>query len=335
MKINVLIDTDAALDDWLAIAYLVMNPAVNVVGITTTGVGAAHLTPGTKNILGLLAALGRTDILVGKGTSAPLLYSNVYPGSFRTQVDGAYGVTFPANPTTPLPSAVDLASALIAQNPGLTVLSLGGGTNLGALFRAQPGILPSIGQLIVMGGVINSPPGGGNVPGNVNGFNPDYTNAVAEWNMFVDPLGAELMLSAAGKTRVCLVPLNASNLVPLDLTFFSALQMYVAGGGAPLATQLLLKALTTQIDSIVAGQYFFWDPLAAVLVTNPTLASYWSTPLAVQQSLDEENDISGQTVVSATGATIAVAIGVPSPTAIKTTFLASIAPGASLAEKRA
>lgn len=48
--IPVIIDTDAALDDYMAILYLLMNPNVQVLGITTTGVGAAHLNAGTTNV---------------------------------------------------------------------------------------------------------------------------------------------------------------------------------------------------------------------------------------------------------------------------------------------
>lgn len=48
-KIKVLIDTDVDIDDWMAILYLLKHPSVEVLGITTTGCGAAHLTPGTRN----------------------------------------------------------------------------------------------------------------------------------------------------------------------------------------------------------------------------------------------------------------------------------------------
>lgn len=36
---KVIVDTDMAFDDWMAIAYLLMNNDVEVIGITTTGAG--------------------------------------------------------------------------------------------------------------------------------------------------------------------------------------------------------------------------------------------------------------------------------------------------------
>jgi inosine-uridine nucleoside N-ribohydrolase len=67
----------------MAILYLSMHPNVDLRGITTTGGGACHLTPGTRNALGLLQLTGKPDVPVAKGTSAPLSYSNVFPQSIR------------------------------------------------------------------------------------------------------------------------------------------------------------------------------------------------------------------------------------------------------------
>jgi hypothetical protein len=78
-RIPVLIDTDVDIDDWMAILYLSMHPNVDLRGITVTGVGACHLTPGTRNALNLLQLTGKPDVPVAKGTSAPLSYSNVFP----------------------------------------------------------------------------------------------------------------------------------------------------------------------------------------------------------------------------------------------------------------
>jgi pyrimidine-specific ribonucleoside hydrolase len=63
-RIPVLIDTDVDIDDWMAILYLSMHPGVELRGITTTGVGASHLTPGTRNALGLLQLTGKPDVPV-------------------------------------------------------------------------------------------------------------------------------------------------------------------------------------------------------------------------------------------------------------------------------
>ncbi|MFN2207548.1 MAG: nucleoside hydrolase, partial [Candidatus Promineifilaceae bacterium] len=55
----ILIDTDMAVDDWLAILYLLQRPDVDVRAITVAGTGEAHCGPGVKNALDLVALAGR------------------------------------------------------------------------------------------------------------------------------------------------------------------------------------------------------------------------------------------------------------------------------------
>ncbi len=113
---DVIIDTDVALDDWMAISYLVMAPEVNVLGITTTGVGTAYLTPGTRIALNLLATLGHPSFPVAAGTSAALLYSNVYPISFRETVNDAYSVPLAINEAQPQSSALEFLVSTVTAN---------------------------------------------------------------------------------------------------------------------------------------------------------------------------------------------------------------------------
>lgn len=47
---SIIIDTDAGWDDWLALLLLMKSPEVQIPGITVTGVGEAHLTPGMNNL---------------------------------------------------------------------------------------------------------------------------------------------------------------------------------------------------------------------------------------------------------------------------------------------
>lgn len=303
-RIPVIVDTDVALDDWMAILYLLMHPGVRVLGITTTGVGAAHLTPGTQNVLDLLQLAGHASIPVAAGTNTPLRYSNVYPGSFRQLVDSAYGLPLPRNPHSPQPqSAVDFLAATLAHaDAPVTILSIGGATNLAMLLAQSPQSAERIAHIVMMGGAID-------VPGNVAAFNPDYTNQVAEWNFFVDPRAAKHLFASA--IPITLVPLDASNHVPLNRAFFQSLQRAVMAPphAAPTpASVILYGALCTQLATIDAGQYFFWDPLAAVALTDPQLIRTQDIALIVRQKFDEEADTSGQTARSPSGRSVQVAM---------------------------
>ena len=46
----IIIDTDMAIDDWLAILYLLRHPNVEVKAITLAGTGEAHCNPGLQNL---------------------------------------------------------------------------------------------------------------------------------------------------------------------------------------------------------------------------------------------------------------------------------------------
>ncbi len=48
---SVLIDTDMAGDDWMAILYLLNRPEVSVTAITVSGTGEAHCVPGIKSAI--------------------------------------------------------------------------------------------------------------------------------------------------------------------------------------------------------------------------------------------------------------------------------------------
>jgi inosine-uridine nucleoside N-ribohydrolase len=55
----IVIDTDAGWDDWLALLFLMKCPQVRILGVTVTGVGLAHLTPGMTNMSRLLVFGGQ------------------------------------------------------------------------------------------------------------------------------------------------------------------------------------------------------------------------------------------------------------------------------------
>jgi len=294
-RIPVLIDTDVDIDDWMAILHLSMHPNVDLRGITTTGVGACHLTPGTQNALNLLQLTGKPDVPVAKGTNAPLSYSNVFPTSIRGPIDAVYNVPLPKNPNSPVnESAVDFLRATLNASPTpMTILAIGGGTNLGTLLHTYPDVASKIERIVMMGGAVY-------VPGNVADVDPDYTNKVAEWNFFLDPLGGQYMFDSGVPTT--LIPLDASDFVPLNLPFYDRIQQRHT---TPQAA-FIYQTLTADIPFVQSGEFFFWDPLAAAVLTDPSLASGKTLKLRVVQELDEEADHSGQLVEDPNGASIDV-----------------------------
>jgi pyrimidine-specific ribonucleoside hydrolase len=169
------------------------------------------------------------------------------------------------------------------------------------LLRAYPQVLPKIARLVVMGGAID-------VPGNVYDVDSNYLNKVAEWNIFLDPLGAKIVFESG--VPITLVPLDASQFVPMDREFYNR---FAAAATTP-ASRFVHDALTADLSFVISNEFFFWDPLAAAILVDPSLAvsvspaSPQSMSLSVLQALDEEQDTSGQLVRAASGASVQVAM---------------------------
>lgn len=287
---SIIIDTDAGWDDWLALLLLMKSSEVQILGITVTGVGEAHLTPGMNNINRLLI-FGSQSANVYPGAKKPLIYSNVFPGSFRKTVDELFGLTIPSPPGNPGASTISITSAvnflrqtfLNAATRGTPVdmLCIGGFTNLAMLLDQYPlaEYQAGIGTIYAMAGAVN-------VPGNVvtqgdNLWSYYGSNTTAEWNVFIDAKAAELVLRAS--LNVVLVPLDATNNVPVTDQFVNA---YGQAAGDDVYAGFVYQVMLQQ-----AGQTDFFDPLAAaVLLTQSasTLVTTDTCRLQVTTEFDEE-----------------------------------------------
>jgi len=289
------IDTDMAADDWLAILYLLSRRDVDVKAITVTGTGEAHCSAGTRNALDLAALAGRPGIPVACGREIPLNGEHAFPDGWRESVDGLFGLSLPRNPASPaVESAPDLLTRLVLASDGeMQIVSLGPLTNLAEALQATPALADSIERITIMGGAVN-------VPGNIH---PDtgIQNAVAEWNIYVDPQAAAIVFASGAP--ITLVPLDATNQVPLTLDFYARLKR----DRNTAAAEFVFQMLTVIEESIRSGSYYFWDPLAAAINTEGKLASFMDIRLLV---ITDEGAESGRTLADDTGTSIQVALDV-------------------------
>ncbi len=283
----VAIDTDMAPDDWLAILYLLGRPDVSVRAITVTGTGEAHCGPGVRHALGLLSLAGRPEVPVACGRETPIAGDHAFPGAWRDRVDALLGLSLPENPNEPDPrTAPELLAETLRSSPrGVTVLSLGPLTNLAQLLRDDPGVGARIDALYVMGGALD-------VPGNVGVSGVGIDNPFAEWNIYVDPAAADVVLRSS--VPVALVPLDATSQAPVTTAFVDTLAADAGTASARFTGEVLARLR----DAIAAGSYYFWDPLAAAILTDEGLASFDARVIAV---VIEEGPQSGRLVASPTG----------------------------------
>jgi inosine-uridine nucleoside N-ribohydrolase len=294
---SIVIDTDAGWDDWLALLFLMKCPDVRILGVTVTGVGLAHLTPG-MTIMNELLVFGGQAAKVYPGSQKPLLYSNAFPGSFRATIDSLMGLKVPPPPGTAGTSSISTTPAVdylhrtfldgARNGTPVDVLAIGGFTNLGTLLSTYPlaEYHAGIGTIYAMAGAIDVP---GNVVSTVNGDDPwSYygSNLSAEWNVFIDVKGAQIVLTSG--LRIVLVPLDATEDVPVTNEFVFS---YAQRIGTDSYARFVYQMLQCQ-----AGETSFFDPLAAaVLVTQADAALVTIRPdrLQVATELNEEKNTVG------------------------------------------
>ena len=260
---RVLLDADTGVDDALAIAYLVDHAEVELVGIACSA-GNVSVDRVVANTAAVLDLLGAPEVPFAAGAANPLIGAMTL---FADDVHGESGLGAAALPASS--RAVDPRTAAqlwidaVRAEPGRIVgLVTGPLTNLALAIRLDPDIVDLLAGLVVMGGAFD-------YRGNVGG--------TAEWNIFVDPEAAKIVLDAfEGRPREqlpVLCGLNITERVALEPSHLDRLRE-TSGD----------TAITRFVDAALQPYFAYYenagfgarapmhDPLAAVLAVDPSLA---------------------------------------------------------------
>jgi len=273
---TLLLDTDVAADDLVAIAFLASSPQVELIAMTVSGTGEAHCAAGVDVVLRLLDRLNAGDIPVACGRETPLAGSHAFPDGWREHVDQGSGLELDPTSRTPASStAVELISALSTEHPDLTLLTLGPLTNLGDALLTEPALAGRLGPVFVMGGALH-------VPGNLVCCGAPEDNSVAEWNVYVDPHAANVVVDS-GITPY-FVSLDGTNQVPLTPEFAGR----VMAPGAGTARGLVVELFTAN-PFMTDGSYYLWDPLAAQLAAGYPIGEFGPACIVVEETEGPES----------------------------------------------
>ena len=287
--VPVVIDGDMTSDDWMATLFVLNDPGFTVEAITVTGTGFAYCDAGVQSALGLLALTGYGDVPVSCGSETPLMGDNAPPAEWRTTMETVEGLGLPAGGDPVEQDAVELFTTTIQESPEpVTVLALGPLTNVGAALEATPELVKNIEMIYAMGGAVD-----------VEGSSVTEENSVAEWNIYCDPHAARLVFESGAP--VTLVPLDATNEVPVTPAFVDRLD---AEKSTPEA-EFVAALLANNAESIESGSYYFWDPLAAVVMSDPSLVTLTPRDVTVVDIPGAPDD--GRTKPVANGSEILVA----------------------------
>ncbi len=191
---SLIIDCDPGVDDAIAL-LLAFSANLPILGITTVA-GNVPLSLTAANALKICAIANRPNIPVFAGCPRPLLRPLATAENVHGTT-GLQGADFP-EPTTALQTqhSVDfIIEQLLNASEPITIAALGPLTNIAVALIKSPQIAANIEQLVIMGGSM----GQGNI------------TPSAEFNMYVDPHAAQVVLSAGIPT--VLIGLDATHQV--------------------------------------------------------------------------------------------------------------------------
>ena len=184
---SLVIDTDTASDDAIALVLAVRDPAVRVRMVTVVA-GNVPLDLAVRNAIVTLDLCGGSTVPVHAGRARPRARP-LETAQFVHGDDGMGGAALPA-PTRP-PSEGDGVEALLrvaTDEPGRhDLVTLGPLTNVAAALDADPELLLRFRHYWMMAG---APDGVGNV------------GALGEDNVWADPEAATCVLAAPGRTTM-------------------------------------------------------------------------------------------------------------------------------------
>lgn len=269
----VIIDTDPGIDDALALMLALRSPEVRVLLLTTVA-GNVPVEVGTANASRLLALINPAVWpVLAQGASRPYrrlphtataVHGDDGLGGATTLRHADKSLLYPLPPALPIRrQAVQRLLQLVQQyGQDLTIVALGPLTNLARAIQRAPQIMRQLGHLIIMGGAIG-------VPGNIS--------PVAEFNIFVDPHAADLVLTSG-------LPMT---LVPLDVTRQVRLTQDLLCRQSQGTETVLVRAtrhMTQHMlgDARQAAGMPLHDPLAVAVALQPGLVQCEMLPVRVE-----------------------------------------------------
>jgi purine nucleosidase len=168
-----IIDTDTASDDAVAILMALQHPDIDVKAITVVA-GNMPVAQGSINARYTVEMCGK-DVPVYEGVDQHII-RDLYRAYFFHGPDGMGNMNYPAPKAPPEKKhAVEALIETIRANPGIILVTLGPLTNVALAVLQAPDIVPLVSRCVVMGGAANT----------VGNITP-----AAEYNIWCDPEAA-------------------------------------------------------------------------------------------------------------------------------------------------
>ncbi len=256
---SMIIDTDTASDDAVALLMALRTPDIDVKAITVVA-GNVPLEQGSLNAR-YTAELCGSDVPVYEGMDKPLI-REAYDARFFHGPDGMGGMNYPAPKHPPAPGhAVDVLIETIKANPGIVLVTLGPLTNIAVALSKAPEIAARVSRCVVMGGAAN-------VVGNIT--------PAAEYNIWCDPEAARIVFRSGLPIEMVGWELcrGDANLLDADIAYCKETLNTVY---SHFTVDCNIHALKTNREWLGDPGIGLPDPVAMAVAIDPTIATRTST----------------------------------------------------------
>ena len=283
MKKRLLIDTDTASDDAVALVMAAQHPLYHIEAVTVVA-GNVPVDQGVQNACYTLQ-LCNNDAPVYRGAGKPLMRP-LETATFVHGNDGMGDIGIPLGGFSPKPAhAIDVIVDTINAYPGeVMVVTLGPLTNMAQALLKDPSIAQKAAGVVIMGGT-------GQGPGNIT--------PVAEFNIWVDPEAARIVFESGAKLTMVGWDISRTYAVfePADVA-------YIKNMDTPLGHFCMDIQHTLQdfsVNELGLSGFSLPDPIAMAVALDRSLivdAPHLHVAVETESSLCR-----GQTVVDHVGAT--------------------------------
>ncbi|XP_031480200.1 nucleoside hydrolase 3 isoform X2 [Nymphaea colorata] len=176
------------------------------------------------------------------------------------------------------PTAQEVIIQTLSSGPA-TVIIIGAHTNFAIFLTTHPHLKKNVEHIYVMGGGVRSKNPTGCCPENSrpvcrigqcgdhgNLFTGYTSNPYAEFNIFLDPFSAYQVLHSG--IPITLVPLDATNTIPISKEFFMEFQKKQTTYEAQYCFKSLKMARDTWFDDQFYASYFMWDSFTSGIAVS-------------------------------------------------------------------
>ncbi len=196
-KRKLILDVDTGTDDAVAIMCAALHPDLDLVGCTTVN-GNVEVQYCTNNTLRALQFVGRGDVPVHQGLTAPIARPDFPVPRAQKFDNGVHGRELPIPDTTLRAREAGAVEFLIetyrAATEEIVLMPVGPLSNIAAALAVDPKFAERVPEVIIMGGAHHK--------GNVT--------PSAEFNIWADPEAAAKVFGA-GFRKVAMIPLDATH----------------------------------------------------------------------------------------------------------------------------